>query len=72
VGQHILINHATYVGLRDHPEIITTALGEHKVKGRTEPVIVHAVNGIESQHSISTIAKTITLAAPVTDAVVIR
>ncbi len=66
VGQHILINHATYVGLREHPEIITTALGEHKVKGRTEPVVVHAVHGIQSEQSISTIAKTITLAAPAT------
>ncbi len=48
VGQHILINHATFIGLRHHPEIISVALGEHIVKGRTEPVIVHAIKGVNA------------------------
>ncbi len=48
VGQHILMNHATHAGLREHPEIICLPLGEHKVKGRTEPVIVYAVTGLNA------------------------
>ena len=48
VGQHILINHATFIGLRHHPEIVSVALGEHIVKGRTEPVIVHAIKGVNA------------------------
>ena len=48
VGQHILINNATFIGLRHHPEIISVALGEHKVKGRTEPVVIHAITGVNA------------------------
>ncbi len=48
VGQHILINNATFIGLRHHPEIISVALGEHKVKGRTEPVVIHAITGVKA------------------------
>lgn len=61
VGQHILINNATFIGLRHHPEIISVALGEHKVKGRTEPVVIHAIKGVNAV-PVADIAQ---LAAPV-------
>ena len=61
VGQHILINNATFIGLRHHPEIISVALGEHKVKGRTEPVVIHAITGVNAVP----VADIALLAAPV-------
>ena len=55
VGQHILMNHATYAGLREHPEIVCLPLGEHKVKGRTEPVNVYAVTGLNALAALEAI-----------------
>lgn len=39
----VLINHATYLGIRDRAEFRTVDLGPRNVKGRSEPVHVYAV-----------------------------
>jgi class 3 adenylate cyclase len=39
----ILINDDMHAAIKDHPEIRTTSLGEHQVKGRKAPVHVYAV-----------------------------
>ena len=50
----ILINHATYLGIRDRAEIKALDFGPQKVKGRAEPVHVYAVlPGVPAAGAIS-------------------
>jgi class 3 adenylate cyclase len=42
-GRPVMINHTTYVGVRNRTDIATLALGQRKLRGRAEPSDVYGV-----------------------------